>query len=170
MYTLAFLQHCKCVPSGNEKFDTHLWSSSSIEHLGQTQEIRHISGQVQRSQVGIWTRQLFAWFKGALSNCWFDFDIRRVLYWYWMPLLEYSFPIYGYYPTFKSNFPQHGLLHLLPCWAVVEVHALITACVCCRCAGFVSGRCGAGAPMSGRRTAAKGVWRTDGNAGEIARG
>ncbi len=42
-----------CVPSGNEKFDTHLWSSSSLEHLGQIQEIRHISGQVQRPQVWV---------------------------------------------------------------------------------------------------------------------
>ncbi len=51
MQTLAFLQHYKCVPSGNEKFDTHLRSSSSLEHLGQTQEIRHISGQVVKSSA-----------------------------------------------------------------------------------------------------------------------
>ncbi len=33
-------------PSGNEKFYTHLCSSSSLEHLAQTQEICHISSQV----------------------------------------------------------------------------------------------------------------------------
>ncbi len=35
-----------CVPSGNEKFDTHLWSSSSLEHLSQIQEICNLSSQV----------------------------------------------------------------------------------------------------------------------------
>ncbi len=30
---------------GNEKLETHLWSSSSLERLGQIQEIRHISSQ-----------------------------------------------------------------------------------------------------------------------------
>ncbi len=39
-------KHYKCVPSGNEKFYTHLWSSSSLEHLGEIQEIHHTSSQV----------------------------------------------------------------------------------------------------------------------------
>ncbi len=40
--TLAFLQYCKCVLLGNEKFCPHLWSSNK--------EMRHGSGQVQRPQ------------------------------------------------------------------------------------------------------------------------
>ncbi len=36
-----------------KKLFTHSWSSSSIKHLGQIQEIRHKSSQVQRPQMWV---------------------------------------------------------------------------------------------------------------------
>ena len=45
-------QDWETLPSGHEKFDTHLWSSCSLEHLGQIQEICQISNQVVKCEDG----------------------------------------------------------------------------------------------------------------------
>ncbi len=56
--TLAFLEHCGNEGNeGNEgnqvmKGSTHLWSSSSLEHLGQTQEIHHKLSSAKSASVG----------------------------------------------------------------------------------------------------------------------
>ncbi len=55
-----------CVPSGNEKFDTHLWSSSSLEHLGQIQDMRHLRCQVKRLQVWVFGQSLCLGYVGCV--------------------------------------------------------------------------------------------------------
>ncbi len=55
-----------CVPSGNEKFDTHLWSSSSLKHLGQIQDMRHLRCQVKRLQVWVFGQSLCLGYFGCV--------------------------------------------------------------------------------------------------------
>lgn len=59
---LHFLQDYKCVPSGNQKFYTHLRSSHPLEHLSQIQEIRHVNkwSSAKTASVGIKIVQIYS--------------------------------------------------------------------------------------------------------------